>query len=110
MQMTFEAKDFEATIDDDEGPTALFVRCPDIGGYLSISRDGDDSRLYCECCDQSNGFYSETICLLISGNRVNFKLSDAESFSRAELIQEINITFQKDMNEVISCIDALRQA
>ncbi|MCL2871741.1 MAG: hypothetical protein FWF41_01950 [Betaproteobacteria bacterium] len=108
MQVTFEAKISEVIIDDDEGLISLFTKWSDIGGYLSISRDDDDQRLYCEYCDQSNGFYSETIDILIYGNIVKFKLGNTESFSKTELIQEVNIIFKKNIDEVISCIDELK--
>lgn len=107
MSKEFSPTDFQAVLDDEEGLTSLFIRWCDVGGYLCIAREQDEEELYCEYCDQSNGFYSKTICSRWLGEHIEFKLSGDESFSQTERLQTLIIRMEIQGEEVRQCIELL---
>jgi hypothetical protein len=107
MSIEFSPTDFQVILDDEEGLTSLCVRWGDVGGYLCIARDQDEEGLYCEYCDQSNGFYPKTICSRWFGDHIEFKLGGDESFSQTERIQTLIIRMEIQGEEVRQCIELL---
>jgi hypothetical protein len=95
-------------MDDDEGMTSFFAQWSEIGGYFCIANDTDESELYCEFCDQSNGFYSKTISYSLFEDKVVFHLGQNEIFSLAVNIKEVTIFFpQGRKKEIVSCLSRL---
>lgn len=106
MLKEFSGK-IEALIDDDEGMTSLCIRWSDMGGYLCVARDPDEARLYCEYCDQSNGFYSETLSSKWFGNCLEFELQEPESFLRSEKIQKVRVRIPDGEEKAMVCVNRL---
>lgn len=107
MPKEFLATDVEVIRDDEEGLTSLCVRWCDIGGYLCVARDPDEEGLYCEYCDQSNGFYSKTIRSKWLNDCIAFELGGIESFSATERIQQLRIRVEARREEIGQCIELL---
>ena len=107
MSIELSPTDVQVIIDDEEGLSSLCFRWGDIGGYLCIARDPDEEGVYCEYCDQSNGFYSKTICLGLFGDYIEFKLGGDESFSQTERIPVLVVRMKIQDEEVKKCIELL---
>jgi hypothetical protein len=49
------ARSLETMTEDEEGVTSLFVKWGSIDQYVTVARDENDEKVYCEVSDQVNG-------------------------------------------------------
>jgi hypothetical protein len=108
MANVFEAKEVDIIVDDDEGLTSFFAEWSDIGGYFCITNDPEECDLYCEFCDQSNGFYSKTLLYSFNEKNITFYLKGEEYFSVIDKIKKITISIPDDkIKDTLSCMNIL---
>jgi hypothetical protein len=108
MTNVFEAKKIDIIVDDDEGLTSFFAKWSEIGDYFCVASDPKECDLYCEFCDQSNGFYSKTLSYSFDEKYLSFYLKDEEYFSAIDRIQKITISIPDNkIKDTLSCMSIL---
>jgi hypothetical protein len=87
--MDFIATRAEVIIEDDEDLSSLcFWRSQEPGAYFCICAEVESHEIYCEFCEQINGFVSKTISYQRDGDRFIFRLSSGETFDKAHIVTE----------------------
>ncbi|MDR2152994.1 MAG: hypothetical protein LBO72_09250 [Helicobacteraceae bacterium] len=102
---TLKAKTVDIIIDD-EGLTSFYCSNDDV--YFCVAYDAEDDDLYCEFCDQSNGFYSKTLSYSQRENHISFFLEGEERFSATNQERQITVAIPNDkVKEARSCMKIL---
>lgn len=103
------AKKIEAIIEDDDDLTSLCIWF-DIGGYIALARELDESDIECEFADQINGFKAKKITYKAEGNLLILQLGDGEYFDREHTCQGIVVEIDArkfNTKEISTCLNSL---